>query len=120
MHLTHLFSGKTAVDAGTAGKITGQNTWNNYGVRDPSILTTIEGGTNLDDSGNTTLFFNARSRPVSEGGRTCVGMATGSPQTGWAVHPTPVFADGAYAAQGSALRISCNFFHLYYSPGWNC
>ncbi len=96
-------------------RITGQQTWSRFGVRDPSVLSDSSGHPVIDPSGRLTVFFNARSRQVSEGGITCVGVARGNPQEGWAMGPEPVFADGLYAAQGSVLQVAQDQYRMYYS-----
>lgn len=70
----------------------------------------------VDSNGHLTLFFNARDSKLDSGGVTCVGIAHGTPESGWSVHPFPVFLDGAYAAQGSVVQLAPDHFRMYYSP----
>lgn len=95
--------------------ISSSASWSCFGIRDPSILSTAAGLPIIDSSGDYTLYFNARSAPEESGGVTCVGVARGSPRTGWRIDPTPVLVDGKYAAQGCVLKVADNDYCLYYS-----
>lgn len=90
--------------------------WACFGIRDPVVLTDAHGQAVRGGDGQFTLFFNARSAPLKEGGETCVGVARGLPGEHWAVNPEPAFQDGPYAALGSALQLAPDHYRLYYSP----
>jgi len=94
----------------------GDQSWNRFGIRDPSILTNAAGHPVLDEAGRFAMFFNARDRATTDGGVTCVGLAQGTMESGWTSEPQPVFVDGAYAAQGSVLQLAPDHFRMYYSP----
>ncbi len=90
--------------------------WCRFGIRDPSPLMEPDGKPVADSAGMLRLFFNARDRATGDGGATCVGVARGSSTVGWTLERTPAFACGAYAAQGSVLRLAPDHFRMYYSP----
>jgi SAM-dependent methyltransferase/predicted GH43/DUF377 family glycosyl hydrolase len=104
----------------TGTLLTGALTWNRFGIRDPSVLMDAKGEPVRDESGQFTVFFNARDRIRKEGGVTCVGAARGDLRGGWVVQPEVAFTDGSYAAQGSVLRLTPDHYRLYYSPDTLC
>ncbi len=94
----------------------GDNAWATFGIRDPSFLQTADGEVVVAEDGSVQMFFNARDKALDRGGTTCVGRASGSCETGWAINATPAFVDGRYAAQGSVLQLAPDHFRMYYSP----
>jgi ubiquinone/menaquinone biosynthesis C-methylase UbiE len=113
--LTQLVDGSAYLHQADVPHISGDCTWNSFGVRDPSVLIDQCGNCIVDENGQITMFFNARNSMLEKGG-TCVGMARGTPESIWSVYPTPVFSDGPYAAQGSVVQLTPNDFRMYYSP----
>jgi len=97
-------------------RLAGDQPWSGFGIRDPSILSHPDGDPVVDGAGRLTLYFNARDREINQGGITSVGLAHGSQLAGWSIRPKPVLFDGAYAAQGSVLRLAADHFRMYYSP----
>ncbi len=96
-------------------RLAGDQPWSGFGIRDPSILSHPDGDPVVEGAGSLTLYFNARDREISQGGTTSVGLAHGSQLAGWSIQPKPVLVDGAYAAQGSVLRLAADHFRMYYS-----
>jgi hypothetical protein len=89
--------------------------WAGFGVRDPSVLVS-EAGEFVYGRDGYVMFFNARDRPLSEGGATVVGRATSPDGEQWTPHPDPVLVDGMYAAQGSAVALESGEIVMPYSP----
>lgn len=114
--LTQLVDGSAFLQKADAPQIGSDWAWNQFGIRDPSVLMDLDGKSIVDENGRITLFFNARDSEIERGGITCVGMAHGNPESGWLVHPVPLFSDGAYAAQGSVVQLAPDHFRMYYSP----
>lgn len=114
--LTQLVEGSAFLQRADTPQIGSDWGWNEFGIRDPSLLMDQDGKSIVDESGRVTMFFNARNANRDMGGCTCVGVAHGTPGSGWCVHPMPVFLDGAYAAQGSVLQLAPDHFRMYYSP----
>jgi hypothetical protein len=97
------------------GLLCGGAAWSRFGIRDPSLLSNPAGDPIVAANGCHTLYFNGRDAPIDRGGITQVGRASGVPSGGWHVDPRPVFADGAYAAQGSVVRVAPDDYRLYYN-----
>ena len=114
--LTQLVDGSAFLQKANAPQICSDWAWNEFGIRDPSLLMDQDGKPIVDESGRITLFFNARDSKRDKGGGTCVGIAHGTPESGWSIHPMPVFSDGDYAAQGSVVQLAPDHFRMYYSP----
>ncbi len=103
----------TRADALTLLK--GAAAWSRFGVRDPTLLCDPEGNPVVAADGAYTLYFNGRNAPIDQGGLTRIGRAIGAPPGSWRIDPEPAFTDGAYAAQGSVVRVASDDYRLYYS-----
>lgn len=90
--------------------------WARFGIRDPSILLSLDGTPIVDDHGRLTVYFNSRSAAPSEGGITRIGLAMGNQAEGWSIRDRFIFEDGSYAAQGSVIKEERDSYLLYYSP----
>ena len=90
-------------------------TWAGFGVRDPSVLLSLDGEFVRAREGYV-MFFNARDRGLSHGGVTVVGRANSPDGEQWFPEPQPVLVDGVYAAQGSAIALQSGEIVMPYSP----
>lgn len=89
--------------------------WAGFGVRDPSVLLDAEGSF-ISERGSYTMYFNARDRPLDQGGVTVVGRASSPDGKHWTPDETPLLRDGMYAAQGSAMSLANGEVLMPYSP----
>jgi SAM-dependent methyltransferase len=107
--------GRTRLVAGPSRLFTATDSWNRFGIRDPSVMVDSCGQPVVDVDGCMMLYFNSRDAPLKDGGKTVVGVAKGSFTEGWQILERPVFEDANYAAQGSILRITPDHHRMYYS-----
>ena len=88
--------------------------WCSFGVRDPFFLMNEQGGLELHD-GSYLMFFSGRDKPLTENGRTSIGVARSQDLIHWDVDEEPIFQDGPYATSGGIVKLASGIIRLYYA-----